>query len=164
MLNNSKFRILVDKLTCMQFCSCISCRIDKSMDDLVEKLETAYKASGGRKVNLITHSMGGLLVMCFISLHNEVPFSILAGKAYLKYISHYNFVRHNILYLCRYFPSMLTSGSLLHVLFKVILLFRVFLHRYLILVIILDKKPKNLTVTKQIHGYLVVYTAGVCNT
>lgn len=47
-------------------------RIGKSMDDLKEKLETAYKASGGRKVNLITHSMGGLLVMCFISLHNEI--------------------------------------------------------------------------------------------
>ncbi|KAL8122434.1 hypothetical protein AgCh_018963 [Apium graveolens] len=47
-------------------------RIGKTMDDLKEKLETAYKASGGRKVNLITHSMGGLLVMCFISLHNEI--------------------------------------------------------------------------------------------
>ncbi|KAK1391072.1 putative Phosphatidylcholine-sterol O-acyltransferase [Heracleum sosnowskyi] len=47
-------------------------RIGKSMDDLKEKLETAYKASGGRKVNLITHSMGGLLVMCFISLHKEI--------------------------------------------------------------------------------------------
>lgn len=47
-------------------------RIDKSMDSLKEKLETSYKASGGRKVNLITHSMGGLLVMCFISLHTEI--------------------------------------------------------------------------------------------
>ncbi|XP_039040645.1 phospholipase A(1) LCAT3-like isoform X1 [Hibiscus syriacus] len=47
-------------------------RIDKLMDGLKVKLETAYKASGGRKVNIISHSMGGLLVMCFISLHNEV--------------------------------------------------------------------------------------------
>ncbi|KAE8729556.1 hypothetical protein F3Y22_tig00003518pilonHSYRG00022 [Hibiscus syriacus] len=46
-------------------------RIDKLMDGLKVKLETAYKASGGRKVNIISHSMGGLLVMCFISLHNE---------------------------------------------------------------------------------------------
>ncbi|KAA3468483.1 phospholipase A(1) LCAT3 isoform X1 [Gossypium australe] len=47
-------------------------RIDKLMDGLKVKLETAYKASGGRKVTIISHSMGGLLVMCFMSLHNEV--------------------------------------------------------------------------------------------
>ncbi|KAM0041302.1 putative phospholipase A(1) [Helianthus debilis subsp. tardiflorus] len=47
-------------------------RIDQSMDGLKEKLETAYKASGGRKVNLISHSMGGLLVSCFMSLHSDV--------------------------------------------------------------------------------------------
>ncbi|MBA0647106.1 hypothetical protein Goklo_015015, partial [Gossypium klotzschianum] len=46
-------------------------RIDKLMDGLKVKLETAYKASGGRKVTIISHSMGGLLVMCFMSLHNE---------------------------------------------------------------------------------------------
>lgn len=42
------------------------------MDGLKEKLEAAYKASGGRKVNIISHSMGGLLVSCFISLHGDV--------------------------------------------------------------------------------------------
>lgn len=42
------------------------------MEDLKVKLETAYKASGGRKVNIISHSMGGLLVKCFMSLHHEV--------------------------------------------------------------------------------------------
>ncbi|KAL7587647.1 hypothetical protein Lser_V15G35677 [Lactuca serriola] len=47
-------------------------RTDQAMDGLKEKLETAYKASGGRKVNLISHSMGGLLVSCFISLHSDV--------------------------------------------------------------------------------------------
>ncbi|XP_015875755.2 phospholipase A(1) LCAT3 [Ziziphus jujuba] len=47
-------------------------RIDKSMEDLKVKLETAYKASGGRKVNIISHSMGGLLVLCFLSLHSDV--------------------------------------------------------------------------------------------
>lgn len=47
-------------------------RIDKAMEGLKVKLETAYKASGGRKVNLISHSMGGLLVLCFISLHTDV--------------------------------------------------------------------------------------------
>ncbi|XVF23110.1 hypothetical protein REPUB_Repub13aG0009400 [Reevesia pubescens] len=46
-------------------------RIDKLMDGLKLKLETAYKASGGRKVNIISHSMGGLLVLCFVSLHND---------------------------------------------------------------------------------------------
>ncbi|PIN21626.1 Lecithin:cholesterol acyltransferase (LCAT)/Acyl-ceramide synthase [Handroanthus impetiginosus] len=47
-------------------------RIDQLIDDLKEKLETAYKASGGRKVNIISHSMGGLLVSCFISLHSDI--------------------------------------------------------------------------------------------
>ncbi|KAL8171869.1 hypothetical protein V2J09_023673 [Rumex salicifolius] len=47
-------------------------RIDKSMDGLKLKLETAYKASGGRKVNIISHSMGGLLVKCFLSLYPKI--------------------------------------------------------------------------------------------
>ncbi|KAK4480201.1 hypothetical protein RD792_013263 [Penstemon davidsonii] len=47
-------------------------RIDQLMDGLKDKLETAYKASGGRKVNIISHSMGGLLVSCFISLHSDI--------------------------------------------------------------------------------------------
>lgn len=47
-------------------------RTEKSMKGLRERLETAYKASGGRKVNIISHSMGGLLVSCFVALHNEV--------------------------------------------------------------------------------------------
>lgn len=48
------------------------CRIDKAMNDLKEKLATAYKASGGRKVDIISHSMGGLLIKCFISLYSDV--------------------------------------------------------------------------------------------
>ncbi|KAH6757525.1 lecithin:cholesterol acyltransferase 3 [Perilla frutescens var. hirtella] len=47
-------------------------RIGQLLDGLKEKLEAAYKASGGRKVNIISHSMGGLLVSCFISLHNDI--------------------------------------------------------------------------------------------
>ncbi|XP_010912143.1 phospholipase A(1) LCAT3 isoform X1 [Elaeis guineensis] len=47
-------------------------RIDKTLDDLRVKLESAYKASGGKKVNIISHSMGGLLLRCFISLYNDV--------------------------------------------------------------------------------------------
>ncbi|KZV28393.1 Lecithin:cholesterol acyltransferase 3 [Dorcoceras hygrometricum] len=47
-------------------------RIGKLMDGLKEKLEAAYKASGGRKVNIISHSMGGLLVSCFISLNSDI--------------------------------------------------------------------------------------------
>ncbi|KAK9195113.1 hypothetical protein WN943_003232 [Citrus x changshan-huyou] len=54
-------------------------RIDKLMEGLKVKLETAYKASGNRKVTLITHSMGGLLVMCFMSLHKDV-FSKFVNK------------------------------------------------------------------------------------
>eukprot|EP01018_Ginkgo_biloba_P032570 Gb_18496 [translate_table: standard] len=47
-------------------------RITKSMDGLKEKLETAYKASGGKKVDIISHSMGGLLVKSFLSLHQDI--------------------------------------------------------------------------------------------
>ncbi|KAI7739629.1 hypothetical protein M8C21_000698 [Ambrosia artemisiifolia] len=47
-------------------------RIEQLIDGLKEKLETAYTASGGRKANLISHSMGGLLVSCFIALHSDV--------------------------------------------------------------------------------------------
>ncbi|KAF6140107.1 hypothetical protein GIB67_014817 [Kingdonia uniflora] len=47
-------------------------RIDKTMDGLKIKLDTAFKASGGRKVNIISHSMGGLLVSCLLSLHQDV--------------------------------------------------------------------------------------------
>ncbi|CAN0859846.1 Phospholipase A(1) LCAT3 [Linum grandiflorum] len=46
-------------------------RISNSMEGLKAKLETAYEASGNRKVNIITHSMGGLLVSCFMSLYND---------------------------------------------------------------------------------------------
>ncbi|XP_027353112.1 phospholipase A(1) LCAT3 [Abrus precatorius] len=47
-------------------------RIGKLMEGLKHKLETAYKASGGRKVNLISHSMGGIMILCFMSLHRDV--------------------------------------------------------------------------------------------
>lgn len=122
MPNRSKFYNLVSQLKAptIYYFSCISGRIGKSMDDLKEKLETAYTASGGRKVNLITHSMGGLLVMCFISLHNEVLlFHTYQRKHIQNTFQTIIFKRDDILYLYRYFPSMLISGSLLHVLFKV---------------------------------------------
>lgn len=47
-------------------------RMDTLLDGLKLKLETAYKASGGRKVNIISHSMGGILILCFMSLHRDV--------------------------------------------------------------------------------------------
>lgn len=51
---------------------CIVGRIDKLMEGLKVKLKAAHQASGGRKVNIISHSMGGLLVLCFMSPHNDV--------------------------------------------------------------------------------------------
>lgn len=45
---------------------------DKAMVGLRAKLETAYKASGGKKVNIISHSMGGLLVRCFMSMNHDI--------------------------------------------------------------------------------------------
>ncbi|XP_052199829.1 phospholipase A(1) LCAT3-like [Diospyros lotus] len=54
-------------------------RIETLMKGLKEKLEIAYKASGGRKVNIISHSMGGLLMKCFMTLHNDV-FTMYVNK------------------------------------------------------------------------------------
>jgi hypothetical protein len=49
-------------------------RIDKAMVGLRTKLETAYRTSGGKKVNIISHSMGGLLVRCFMAMNHDVSF------------------------------------------------------------------------------------------
>lgn len=46
-------------------------RIDQLILGLKKKLETAYKRSGERKVTIISHSMGGLMVSCFMYLHPE---------------------------------------------------------------------------------------------
>ncbi|GER28275.1 lecithin:cholesterol acyltransferase family protein [Striga asiatica] len=54
-------------------------RIGQLMDGLKDKLVAAYNASRGRKVNIISHSMGGLLVSCFISLHSNI-FSTYVNK------------------------------------------------------------------------------------
>lgn len=54
----------------------LSGRIDKAMAGLRAKLETAHKTSGGKKVNLISHSMGGLLVRCFMSMNHDVSFHV----------------------------------------------------------------------------------------
>ncbi|XP_074276687.1 lecithin-cholesterol acyltransferase-like 4 [Silene latifolia] len=47
-------------------------RLQESMDRFAEKLEAVYTASGGKRINLISHSMGGILVKCFMSLHADV--------------------------------------------------------------------------------------------
>lgn len=54
-------------------------RIGKVMEGLKSKLETAHKASGGRKVNLISHSMGGIMISCFMSLYRDVCITFLHG-------------------------------------------------------------------------------------
>ncbi|KNA24954.1 hypothetical protein SOVF_010990 [Spinacia oleracea] len=47
-------------------------RLQETMDRFAAKLESIYTASGGRRINLITHSMGGIVVKCFMSLHSDV--------------------------------------------------------------------------------------------
>ncbi|KAL5731490.1 phospholipase A1 [Ranunculus cassubicifolius] len=47
-------------------------RLPEAMSRFAAKLESVYSASGGKKINVITHSMGGLLVKCFMSLHSDV--------------------------------------------------------------------------------------------
>ncbi|CAL1361024.1 unnamed protein product [Linum trigynum] len=47
-------------------------RLPDTMDRFAKKLESVYNASGGKKINVISHSMGGILVKCFMSLHSDV--------------------------------------------------------------------------------------------
>ncbi|KAK4389392.1 Phospholipase A(1) LCAT3 [Sesamum angolense] len=112
-------------------------RIGQLMDGLKERLETAYKASGGRKVNIISHSMGGLLVSCFISLYCDIfskyvnkwitiatPFqgapgcindSILTGMQFVEGFESYFFVSrwsmHQLLVECPSVYEMLPNPS-----------------------------------------------------
>ncbi|XAR56176.1 Phospholipase A(1) [Bertholletia excelsa] len=47
-------------------------RFQETLDCLAAKLESVFTASGGKKINVISHSMGGLLVKCFMSLHSDI--------------------------------------------------------------------------------------------
>ncbi|KAL9456554.1 hypothetical protein AB3S75_005728 [Citrus x aurantiifolia] len=47
-------------------------RLQGTMEQFAAKLEAVYNASGGKKINIISHSMGGLLVKCFLSLHSDI--------------------------------------------------------------------------------------------
>uniref|UniRef100_A0A0C9S5P6 TSA: Wollemia nobilis Ref_Wollemi_Transcript_18723_2374 transcribed RNA sequence n=1 Tax=Wollemia nobilis TaxID=56998 RepID=A0A0C9S5P6_9CONI len=46
-------------------------RLQETMDRLRVKLEAIYNAFGGKKVNIVSHSMGGVLVKCFLSLYKD---------------------------------------------------------------------------------------------
>ncbi|KAK7340394.1 hypothetical protein VNO77_21096 [Canavalia gladiata] len=112
-------------------------RIGKLREGLKHKLETAYKASGGRKVNLISHSMGGILIKCFMSLHRDVftkyvnkwiclacPFqgapgcindSLLTGLEFVDGFQSYFFVKrwtmHQLLVECPSIYEMLANPN-----------------------------------------------------
>ncbi|XP_027088794.1 lecithin-cholesterol acyltransferase-like 4 [Coffea arabica] len=47
-------------------------RFQGTLERFAAKLESVYTASGGKKINIISHSMGGLLVKCFLSLHSDI--------------------------------------------------------------------------------------------
>ncbi|KMT03695.1 hypothetical protein BVRB_8g188460 [Beta vulgaris subsp. vulgaris] len=47
-------------------------RLQETMERFAAKLESIYTASGGKRINIISHSMGGILVKCFMSLHGDV--------------------------------------------------------------------------------------------
>ncbi|KAL1359440.1 hypothetical protein HN51_004751 [Arachis hypogaea] len=47
-------------------------RLPETMDKLAAKLAAVYNAAGGKKINIITHSMGGILVKCFMALHTDI--------------------------------------------------------------------------------------------
>ncbi|XP_014509174.1 lecithin-cholesterol acyltransferase-like 4 [Vigna radiata var. radiata] len=47
-------------------------RLQETIDRLAAKLESIYNAAGGKKINIISHSMGGLLVKCFMCLQSDI--------------------------------------------------------------------------------------------
>ncbi|CAO2822635.1 unnamed protein product [Amaranthus hypochondriacus] len=47
-------------------------RLHETMERFAAKLESIYTASGGKRINIISHSMGGILVKCFMSLHADM--------------------------------------------------------------------------------------------
>ncbi|KAK1326277.1 Lecithin-cholesterol acyltransferase-like 4 [Acorus calamus] len=47
-------------------------RLQETLDEFSDKLQSAYTAAGGKKLTIITHSMGGLLVKCFMCLRSDV--------------------------------------------------------------------------------------------
>ncbi|KAJ6823771.1 lecithin-cholesterol acyltransferase-like 4 [Iris pallida] len=47
-------------------------RLQETLDRFLKKLESVYTLSGGKKITLISHSMGGLLVKCFMCLHSDI--------------------------------------------------------------------------------------------
>lgn len=46
-------------------------RLPEVLDKFKARLESAFNSSGGKKVNIISHSMGGLLVKSFLALHHD---------------------------------------------------------------------------------------------
>ena len=75
------------------------------MDSFAKKLESVYKASGEKKINVISHSMGGLLVKCFMSLHSDVCVSSLLNVIFTS--------QSDLSILVRYLRSMYRIGLLL---------------------------------------------------
>lgn len=47
-------------------------RFRETMERFSERLESIYTASGGKKINIVSHSMGGIVVKCFMALHTDV--------------------------------------------------------------------------------------------
>ncbi|KAK9156280.1 hypothetical protein Sjap_003760 [Stephania japonica] len=47
-------------------------RLEETLECFGAKLKSIHDASGGKKINIITHSMGGLLVKCFMCLHTHI--------------------------------------------------------------------------------------------
>ncbi len=65
----------------LYFCLCeiysrfLCYRLPEHMERLRKKLETIFEASGRKKVDIVSHSMGGLLVKSSLALHHEVKIS-----------------------------------------------------------------------------------------
>ncbi|XP_010936755.1 lecithin-cholesterol acyltransferase-like 4 [Elaeis guineensis] len=47
-------------------------RLQETLDRFASKLDAIHTSTGGKKLIIISHSMGGLLVKCFMCLHGDI--------------------------------------------------------------------------------------------
>lgn len=79
------------------------------MDRLADKLESIYNAAGGKKINIISHSMGGLLVKCFMCLQSDVTHLL---NCLFRFYFILLFLFNLIIYICQYLVYTLQSWNL----------------------------------------------------
>ncbi|EPS72243.1 lecithine cholesterol acyltransferase-like protein, partial [Genlisea aurea] len=77
-------------------------RFQDTLERLASKLESIHAASGGKKINIISHSMGGVLTKCFMSLY---------GDTFQKYVKNWIAIAAPFQGAPGYITSTLLNGA-----------------------------------------------------